>query len=108
MMLSSEIWWDGTGSASVSAPVGRRLLNVADTLENPWIHEPLTHFIVLVAVVGSVTIWIKSLRNYSVCGLLIWCLVMAVLSSQWMYLASIAVALMAFRRDEKLTDRRQA
>lgn len=100
-MLASKVWWDGTGSVAVAAPLGRRSLDVSEAISNPWIHEPLTHLIVLVAMFGCVTIWMKNLRQFSLYGLLVWCLVMAILSSQWMYLASIAVLLQAFQTERK-------
>jgi len=96
-MLSAKIWWDGTGSVSVAAPIGRRLINITELITNPTIHELLTHAIIILALVSPIAIWFNATRNAAFFGLLIWCLIMAVLSSQWMYLTTLAILLQSFR-----------
>ena len=41
-MLASMIWWDGTGSLSVAAPVGRRMLDVTGPLGSLWLQDLVT------------------------------------------------------------------
>jgi len=105
-MLSAKIWWDGTGSASVAAPTGRRLVDVSQWLTSPWLHESLTHAIVMVAIAGSIAVWFAATRRIACVSLLLWCGILGLLSSQWMYVATLGVLLQSFRtassRDENL------
>lgn len=96
-MLSSTIWWDGTGSIAVAAPTGRRLMDLTDILSNPWLHEPLTHALVMTAILAPIAIWFRPMRKPALVALLAWTLVVGMLTSQWMYLLTIAVLLQAFR-----------
>ena len=96
-MLASEEWWDGTGSVAVAAPVGRRFLNLADWISEPWIHESLTHLLVLLAIAVPVLIWTRLLRCSAMWAAVGWCGVMALLSSQWIYFPTLAAMFLAFR-----------
>lgn len=95
-MLSSEIWWDGTGSVSIAAPVQRRLFDIADWLSNPIIHEPLTHAIVLVALLGPIGLWVRRTHLFAYVALCGWCVTLAILSSQWLYFSGVFVLLQGF------------
>ncbi len=97
-MLSSLTWWDGTGAFGIAAPVGRRLVDLTTLLTSPGIHEPLTHAIVFTAVLGSIALWIPRLTKPAWIALTAWCVVVSLLSSQWMYLGTIAILLQSFRR----------
>ncbi len=100
-MLSANIWWDGTGSFAVAAPKGRRLIDFTDLLTAPWFHEPVTHAIVLTAILAPVAIWLRPTRWPACVTLLVWLVVLGLLSSQWLYVVSIAVLLQSFRKKGK-------
>ena len=95
-MLSSIVWWDGTGSMAVAAPIGRRLLDLTSLLSNLWVQSLLTHVIVFTAILAPIALWFRPTRRPALIALLIWCLLMALLSSQWMYMATVAVLLQTF------------
>lgn len=96
-MLSAKIWWDGTGSVSVAAPIGRRLINVTELITNATTHEILSHAIIILALVCPIAIWFNATRKAAFFGLLIWYLIMAILSSQWMHLTTLAILMQSFR-----------
>ena len=106
-MLASKIWWDGTGSVSIAAPIGRRVFDFTDLLTSPWIHESLTHAIVVVPIAASIMVWLPATRLHAYLAAMIWCVVLALLSSQWMYLATIVVLLQCFntKREPATLDR---
>jgi hypothetical protein len=95
-MLSSEIWWDGTGSISLAAPGQRRLFDLSELLSGPGLHEPLTHAVVFTSLVAPIALWIRRTCLLAYVSLLIWCLVLALLSSQWMYFMAIVLLLQSF------------
>jgi len=97
-MLSSPIWWDGTASISIAAPTGRRLLDVTSWVSSPWIHEPLTHAILLTTLAAPLMLWVPKTRSFAVIAVVIWCVTLAILSSQWLYLSTLAVCVQSFWR----------
>ena len=100
-MLASKIWWDGTGSVSIVAPIGRRVFDFTDLLTSPWIHESLTHAIVFVPIAASILVWLPATRLHAYLAAITWGVVLALLSSQWMYLATIVVLLQCFNTKRK-------
>jgi len=94
--LSSAIWWDGTGSVAMAAPVGRRLLDVTTWLSSPAVHESITHTLIMAAVAGPVLLWVRQTRAAAMVSLVAWCVVVGLLSSQWMFVTTIAVMLQSF------------
>lgn len=99
-MLAWPEWWDGTGSVAVAAPTGRRFLHLADSISEPIIHEPLTHLLVLLALAIPILIWTRRLRATAMWAAIGWCGVMSLLSSQWIYLPTLAAMFLAFRKPE--------
>lgn len=97
-MLSALIWWDGSGVLAVVAPVENRYIDWVERLSTPWVHELLTHAIVGVAVVAPVLLWTTKLRRVACVAATLWCVVLALLSSQLLYFATLAVLLQAFWR----------
>jgi hypothetical protein len=95
-MLSSLAWWDGTGVMAVVAPSDTRRIDWTETLKTPWIHEGLTHAIVVGAVLFPVMLWNRRTQSIGLCLTTLWCLGLGLLSSQWMYFASVAVLAQAF------------
>jgi len=95
-MLSSLAWWDGTGVMAIVAPSDIRRIDWSETLKPSWIHEGLTHAIVVGAILFPVLLWNRRTQSIGLCLTTAWCLVLGLLSSQWMYFASIAVLAQAF------------
>lgn len=92
-MLSSSVWWDGTGSVAAAAPTGRRTFDLTEILSSSWLHESLTHALVLTAIIAPVFIWFRKTQMAAYVALMVWCAIVALLTSQWMYLATVAVLL---------------
>jgi len=99
-MLSSLIWWDGSGVMAVVAPVENRYIDWVNRLGTPWVHELLTHAIVIVAIVAPVLLWTAATRRAACVAATLWCVVLALLSSQLLYFASLAVLLQVFWKHE--------
>ncbi len=95
-MLSSLIWWDGSGVMALVAPVENRSIDWVDRLSAPWVHELLTHAIVVVAIVAPVLLWSAATRKVACVAAMLWCAVLGLLSSQWLYFATLAVLLQVF------------
>lgn len=95
-MLSSIAWWDGTGVMAVVSPVESRAFDLTQTLRTPWIHETLTHAIALGAVTLPVLLWIRATRFVGFGLAILWCVGLAILSSQWMHFFSLAVLTFSF------------
>jgi len=92
-MLSSPVWWDGTGSVSAAAPIGRRTFDLTEILSSAWLHESLTHALVLTAIIAPILIWFRKTQMAAYVALMVWCAIVALLTSQWMYLATVALLL---------------
>ncbi len=99
-MLASEEWWDGTGSVAVAAPIGRRFLNLADWIGEPWIHESLTHLPSFAGNRGAGADLDAAFRSAAMWAVIGWCGVMALLSSQWIYFPTLAAMFLAFRSNQ--------
>ncbi len=95
-MLSSLVWWDGTGVIAVVAPVEDRLTDWVETLRSPWVHEPLTHAIVAVGLLAPILLWNARTRRTAWGAATLWCVVLGLLSSQLLYFFSVAVLLQSF------------
>jgi len=95
-MLSSLAWWDGTGVMAVVSPVESRYFDLTQTLLTPWIHETLTHGIALGAIALPVLLWMRPVRRMGFCLAILWCVGLAVLSSQWMHFLALATLSLSF------------
>jgi hypothetical protein len=96
-MLSASVWWDGTGSVAAAAPIGRRTFDLTGLLSSPWLHESLTHALVFTAIVAPILLAFGKARIAAYVALMVWCAIVALLTSQWMYLATVAVLLQSIR-----------
>jgi len=95
-MLSSLAWWDGTGVMAVVSPVESRYFDFTQTLLTPWIHETLTHGIALGAIALPALLWMRPVRQMGFCLAILWCVGLAVLSSQWMHFLAMATLSLSF------------
>ncbi len=103
-MLSSLAWWDGTGVMAVVSPIESRYSDFTETLRSPLVHELLTHGIVLGAIALPALLWIGSTRTAGFCLAIVWCVGLAILSSQWMHFLALAMLSLSFF-PEKFADR---
>lgn len=99
-MLSALAWWDGNAVMALVAPVELRYIDWVDRLSTPWVHAGLTHLIVLVAVLAPVLLWIGATRRVACVAATLWCVGLALLSSQLLYFATIGVLLQTFWQAE--------
>jgi hypothetical protein len=104
-MLSSLIWWDGSGALAVVAPVENRYIDWVDGLSTPWVHELLTHAIVSVAILAPLLLWCANTRRAACVVATLWCVALGLLSSQLLYFAALAVLLQVFWRHNSLPHR---
>jgi hypothetical protein len=95
-MLSSLIWWDGSGVLAVIAPVENRYIDWAGRLSPP-VYELLTHGIVAIALVVPIFLWFAGTRRAARVAAVLWSVVLGVLSSQLLYFITVAVLLQSFR-----------
>lgn len=95
-MLSSLAWWDGTGVMAVVSPVESRYFDFTETLRSPLVHEMLTHGIVLGAISLPPLLWIGSTRVIGFALAIVWCVGLAILSSQWIHFLALAMLSLSF------------
>jgi hypothetical protein len=103
-MLSSLAWWDGTGVMAVVSPIEIRYFDFTETLRSPLVHESLSHGIVLGAIALPPLLWIGSTRVAGFCLAILWCVGLAILSSQWLHFLGLAMLSLSFF-PEKFADR---
>lgn len=96
-MLSSLAWWDGTGVMAIVAPVELRTIRWATILSEPWLHEPLSHAVLIAALVSPILLWIAPTQKIGWGVATGWCVVLGLLSSHWIYFASVGVLVQSFR-----------
>ncbi len=96
-MLASTVWWDGTGVVAVAAPAGRRWWDLSEVVSIPWVHEPLTHAIVALAILAPPALWCSSTARVAWVLLLVWCGTLAALSGNLLYFAVLGIMLLSFR-----------
>jgi len=95
-MLSSLAWWDGTGVMAVVSPLENRYFDFTETLQPPLLHELLTHGIVLGAISLPPLLWFQPTRAVGFCLAIVWCVTLAILSSQAMNFLTLAVLSLSF------------
>jgi hypothetical protein len=102
-MLGGRVWFNGLGAYALAAPAQDRTIDWTQFawFRNPIVYESLTHLLVLVLPIGLTLAWRPSSSRIGKAMLLAWCLVIATLSSHWLYTATLATMLMAVGRVEK-------
>jgi hypothetical protein len=99
-MLAGRIWFNGIGAYAVAAPVEDRTIDWT-TSESLFIqasvHETLTHLMVIALPLGFVLAWIGKTNRIGQAILILWCIVVALLGSHWLYASAFAAMVLAVR-----------
>ena len=97
-MLAGRVWFNGLGAYALAAPATDRTIDWTDTaLANSFVHEGLTHLIVLALPTGLLFAWIGKTHRIGQLILVLWCVAVALLGSLWLYGMIIATMVMAIQ-----------
>ncbi len=95
-MLGGRVWFNGLGAYALAAPSPDRTIDWTNTiLLHPMVHESLTHLMVASLPIGLLLSWIKQAHRLGKTILLLWCLIVALLGSHWLYAMTIAIMVTA-------------
>ena len=99
-MLAGRVWFNGVGAYALAAPAMDRTIDWTNSpLTQPTIHEALTHFLVLALPLGLFLAWIGQTNRLGKAILMLWCAVIALLGSVWLYSMVIATMVLAIGPD---------
>lgn len=100
-MLASPVWFNGLGAYALAAPAMDRVFDLTG-IDSPLVitpvHELLTHAIIFLPVVGLVMGWFVGSGKIGRALLWIWCIVVAVLGSHFLYAGCLAAMIAAIGR----------
>ncbi|MGI9471617.1 MAG: hypothetical protein ACR2NZ_08815 [Rubripirellula sp.] len=99
-MLGGRVWFNGIGAYALAAPVQDRTFDWTgenSPLVSMFVHESLTHLMVIALPLGFAMAWIGKTNRLGQCLLLAWCLVVALLASHWLYASVFATMVMAIQ-----------
>jgi hypothetical protein len=95
-MLAGRVWFNGLGAYALAAPSPDRTIDWTNTvLLHPLVHESLTHLMVVSLPIGLLLSWNERTNRLGKTILLLWCLVVALLGSHWLYATTIAIMVIA-------------
>jgi hypothetical protein len=95
-MLGGRVWFNGLGAYALAAPSPDRAIDWTNTiLLHPLVHESLTHLMVAALPIGLFLSWIGRTHRLGKTILLLWCLIVALLGSHWLYAMTIAIMVTA-------------
>ena len=102
-MLAGRVWFNGLGAYALAAPSPDRTIDWTNTiLLHPLVHESLTHLMIVSLPIGLLMCWIERTNRLGKTILLLWCLIVALLGSLWLYAATMAVMVMAIDPIQKM------
>ena len=102
-MLAGPVWWNGYGAYAIAAPVQDRTIDWTQTLlVSGIVHETLTHLLVVMLPIGAVLAWRRGTWWLGQAMISLWCLVIALLSSHWLYAGTLAVMSLAMGRQRNM------
>jgi hypothetical protein len=97
-MLAGRIWFNGLGAYALAAPAQDRTIDwtsAAGWLSRVWIHESLTHLMVLALPLGLLLAWLPACNRLGQAVVIGWCLAVSLLGSHWLYGGVFAVMVCA-------------
>ncbi len=97
-MLAGRVWWNGLGSYALTAPVEDRYFELANWISPMAIHEPLTPLLLWTLPLGLFLAWQPRYQTFGRVLLLTWTIAIALLTSQFLYAATLAAMFLAIRR----------
>jgi hypothetical protein len=90
--LGGRVWFNGLGAYALAAPSPDRTIDWTNTiLLHPLVHESLTHLMVASLPIGLLLSWITRTHRLGKAILLLWCLIVALLGSHWLYAMTLAI-----------------
>ena len=102
-MLAGRVWWNGYGAYALAAPIQDRTIDWTQTaLVSGVVHETLTHLLVFMLPLGAILAWRRGTWWLGQTLISLWCLVIALLSSHWLYAGTLAVMSLAMGRQRNL------
>ena len=86
-MLTAPVWWNGTGAVALSAATDHRTVNWLPLLAPVWMHESVTHALIVAMPLGLWMAWrpAAAARRVGIGVLTVWAVVVALLGSHWVY-----------------------
>lgn len=99
-MLGGRIWFNGLGAYALAAPKEDRTIDWTGDeswLLEPFVHETLTHLIVVALPLGLCLAWNRRTSTIGKAIVVGWCVVIASLGSLWLYAATFAVMALAIK-----------
>ena len=103
-MLAGRVWFNGIGAYALAAPVQDRSIDwtvEGSLFVNGFVHESLTHALVLALPIGLAMAWIPASSRVGKAVLVLWCAAVALLGSHWLYASIFAAMVLAIRPDRK-------
>ena len=95
-MLGGRVWFNGLGAFALAAPVPDRSIDwTSSLLARATVHEALTHLMVLALPIGLLLAWNRKTHRSGQVILLLWCLLVMLLGSFWLYGLTLAVMVLA-------------
>ncbi len=97
-MLAGRVWFNGLGAFALAAPAQDRTWDLTQSvLASPGIHEGLTHLLVMLIPIGMTLAWFPETNRVGKVLLCLWCAVVAILGSLWLYGLTLAAMVMAIQ-----------
>ncbi len=94
-MLAGRVWWNGLGAYALVAPLQDRWIDLSIWLAPQIIHELLTHVLVWTLPVGVTFAWRVDTQRIGRVILIVWCVTIALLTSQFLDGASLLVMMLS-------------
>lgn len=97
-MLGGRVWFNGLGAFALAAPAPDRTIDwTRSLLANAAVHEGLTHLMMLMLPIGLLMAWNRQTHRSGQGLLLVWCLLVMLLGSFWLYGLILAVMVLAIQ-----------
>ena len=99
-MFSRDVWWNGLGAFALASPVEDRTIDWTagqSLLAIETVHDCVTHAIAFGLPIGLLLAWNRRTSLIGKSILMLWCLVVALLGSHWLYGIVFAATVTAIR-----------
>lgn len=91
-MVAGRVWLNGMGAYALAAPIEDRTIDWTQMtmFRSPMVYESLTHLMTLMLPLGLVLAWRPQTNRIGKILLIVWCVLIGALGSQWLYAATLA------------------
>ena len=103
-MLAGRVWFNGIGVYALAAPAQDLTIDwtrQGSPLVNPFVHETLTHLMMIALPLGFAMAWIPRTNRLGQSILITWCAVVALIASHWLYAFTFACLVLAIQPSSK-------